>query len=320
MGGSDMHHKRRDFIKTLGLGTAGILSLSSFDLSELLAKNDVFKLTILHTNDMHSHIDPFPNDHKKYAGLGGMAKRSALVKAMRIKNPHTLLLDCGDIFQGTPYFNYYGGELEFKLMSEMGYDCATMGNHDFDNGLEGFKKMLPHAAFPFVTSNYDFSNTILKDKTHLFKTFNRGPIKVGVFGIGIKLEGLVNKPAYGDTIHLDEIETANKMAKQLKDLGCDLVICLSHIGFKYDYKKLSDQDLVKGTENIDLILGGHTHTFLDTPVQLANKNNEPVLVNQAGWAGLVLGQIDFFFDKSSKKKLDDETSLLLNKNCATKII
>ncbi|MBL4703874.1 MAG: metallophosphatase [Flavobacteriales bacterium] len=313
-------HRRRDFIKKLGLGTAGILTLSSFDLSKILLENDVFRVTILHTNDMHSHIDPFPNDHKRYAGLGGMAKRAALIKKMRDVNPHTLLVDCDDIFQGTPYFNFYGGELEFKLMSEMGYDCATMGNHDFDNGLEGFNNMLPHASFPFVTSNYDFTDTILKDKTHDYKIFHRGPIKIGVFGIGIKLEGLVNKTSYGNTQHLGEIETANKMAKELKDLGCDLVICLSHIGFQYDYVKLSDQDLAKGTENIDLILGGHTHTFLDQPVILANKNNESVIVNQAGWAGIILGKIDFLFDKNSKKKIIEESSTWLNKNYATKII
>lgn len=314
-----MHH-RRDFIKKIGLGAAGLMTLSSFDMVELLTENDVFRLTILHTNDMHSHVDPFPVDHKKYPGLGGMAKRATLIQQIRAKSPHVLLVDCGDIFQGTPYFNFYGGEIELKLMSEMGYDCATMGNHDFDNGLEGFNKMLPHASFPFVTSNYDFSDTILNGKTHQSKIFQRGPIKVGVFGIGIELEGLVNQPLYGNTRHLDEIETANKMARQLKEQGCDLVICLSHIGYQYNYKKICDVDLAGKTDEIDLILGGHTHTFLDEPVTLKNKSGKPVIVNQVGWAGIVLGQIDFLFDKNSRKKLDDETASLLTKNCAKKII
>ncbi len=311
---------RRDFVKRLSLGAAGIAALSSFDVADMLLANELFRLTILHTNDMHSHIDPFPSDHKKYAGLGGMARRASLVKQIRQENPHVLLLDSGDIFQGTPYFNFYGGEVEFKLMSEMGYDCATMGNHDFDNGLDGFLKMLPHASFPFVTSNYDFSDTVLNKKTHRYKIFQRGPIKIGVFGIGIELEGLVNKPLYGDTRHLDEIETANSVAKELKEQGCNLVICLSHIGYKYEYKKMCDLDLAKGTDNIDLILGGHTHTFLEEPKTTLNRKGKKVIINQVGWAGIVLGQIDVIFDKNSKQKLDDETAALLTKNCARKII
>jgi 5'-nucleotidase len=311
---------RRHFLKKAGLGTMGIMTLSSFDMMELLNQNDLFCLTIAHTNDMHSHVDPFPSDHRKYPGMGGMARRATMVSELRKSNPHLLLLDSGDIFQGTPYFNFYGGEVELKLMSEMGYDCATMGNHDFDNGLDGFDKMLPFASFPFVTSNYDFSDTILHEKTHRYKTFQRGPVKIGVFGIGIQLDGLVSKPLYGNTIHNDEIETANLVALELKELGCDFIICLSHIGFKYADNRISDHDLAKHTANIDLILGGHTHTFLDKPVTFSNKKNKPVIVNQVGWAGLVLGKLDFYFDKSLKTKWCEQTSHLAHKNCAKKII
>ena len=151
--------KRRDFIQKSVAGSAlltvGGLSLSSFKSVETK------HITILHTNDVHSHIDPFPADHPRNANMGGVARRANLIESIRKENPNVLLLDAGDIFQGTPYFNYYGGELEFKLMSMLNYDLATMGNHDFDNGLEGFYSQLPHAKFDFVSANYDFKNTML---------------------------------------------------------------------------------------------------------------------------------------------------------------
>ena len=286
----------------------------------MLKDNDLTRITLMHTNDMHSNIDPFPANHKRYPNMGGFSRRFSLVKGIRTNSPHNLLLDAGDIFQGTPYFNFYGGEVEFKLMSELGYDCATMGNHDFDNGIDGFNKMLPKANFPFVTSNYDFSNTILNKKTKPFSTFQRGPIKIGVFGIGIELDGLVGKDLYKQTIHLPAIETANKTALHLKEEEkCDLVICLSHLGYKYDDNRLSDHDLAKASKNIDVIIGGHTHTFLEKPVSLLNSDNNPVIVNQVGWAGLKLGVIDIVFDKNTGKKLDNKTSSLISKNYAKNI-
>ena len=181
---------RRDFIKKSGLGVLGLSLLPQISFGR---QGDV-KITILHTNDMHSHIHSFTSGRNK--GLGGMAQRAELIKSIRAQEEHVLLLDAGDIFQGTPYFNFYGGELEFKLMSEMKYDAATLGNHDFDNGLEGFAKQLPHANFPFLIANYDFTDTILKDKFKPFKVFNKGGIKIGVFGIGIELDGLVPKNLY----------------------------------------------------------------------------------------------------------------------------
>ena len=151
--------KRRRFLQQLGLGTAGLIVLPSTTFS----KSSQQKITILHTNDTHSRIDPFPDNDAKFAGLGGISKRATLIEKIRSEEKNVLLLDAGDIFQGTPYFNLYGGEIEFKMMSALKYDAATMGNHDFDGGLDGFLKALPHAAFPFLCSNYDFSYTILKD-------------------------------------------------------------------------------------------------------------------------------------------------------------
>ena len=168
-----------------------------------------------------------------------------------------------------------------------------MGNHDFDIGMDGFLKAKQHADFPFLCANYDFSNTILKNETQTFKIFKKGSIKIGVFGIGVELSGLVTKEAYGDTIYHDPIEVANQTAAKLKKEKCDLVICLSHLGFEYrDNEKVSDKKLAKNSKHIDIILGGHTHTFLEKPVIEKNKVKQNVLINQVGWAGIQLGRID----------------------------
>ena len=280
----------------------GGLSLSSF------AEPTVKKITILHTNDVHSHIDPFPVDDPKYPNMGGAARRATLIQELRNQNPNTLLLDAGDIFQGTPYFNYYGGELEFKLMSMMQYDLATLGNHDFDNGLAGFKKQLPHGTFDFVSANYDFKNTILDGLVKPYKIFVKDGIKIGVFGLGIELHGLVEQKNYLETVYNDPLAVAQDMARTLRhNEKCDLVICLSHLGFLYtnDPSKICDLTLARNTKDIDLIIGGHTHTFLNKPYIEKNTEGEEVLVNQVGCYGLNLGQIDFYFEQgrmSSKGK------------------
>ena len=288
---------RRNFIKKSSLGLLGISILPKI----LFAKKNDIKITILHTNDMHSHIHPFTSGRNK--GLGGMAQRAGIINKIRTQEEHVLLLDAGDIFQGTPYFNFYEGELEFKLMSQMKYDAATLGNHDFDNGLIGLKKQLPYAKFPFLIANYDFSNTILKNTFAPYKIFNKGGINIGVFGLGIKLEGLVPKKLYQETIYREPIETANYYASLLKKKKkCDLVICLSHLGFKYKTKKVSDIKLAKQTRNIDLIIGGHTHTFLKEPIEQLNLDKKRVLINQVGWAGINLGKIDFHFSQYGAEK------------------
>ena len=295
---------RKEFLKTVGGGTLALSlapNLVFASQKSILDKNAAYKLTVLHTNDQHSRIEPFDSSYSRNPNQGGFARRATLIQQIRNQEKNVLLLDAGDIFQGTPYFNFYGGELEFKLMSMMGYDAATMGNHDFDNGLEGFLKALPNAKFPFITSNYDFSNTILDGKTEKYKIFKKDGIKVGLFGVGIELDGLVGKKQYQETKYLNPVEIAQHYADFLrKEKGCDLVICLSHIGFDYrdDADKISDKKLAAQTDNIDLILGGHTHTFLPEPQSFINKSGKNVLVNQVGWAGLLLGRIDFYFDKN----------------------
>lgn len=290
---------RRNFIQRSLAGSAlvatGGLGLSSFDSAPT-------KLTILHTNDVHSYIDPFPSDHPKFAGKGGVARRAALIEQIRSQEANVLLFDAGDIFQGTPYFNYYGGELEIKLMSLMKYDLGTLGNHDFDNGIEGFYKQLPLADFGFVNANYDFSRTLLKDVVQPYRILKKSGLKIGVFGLGIELEGLVDPRNYGETRYLDPVGAAREMASELKSNHCDLIICLSHLGYQYKKEsgKISDVTLASQVSGIDLIIGGHTHTFLEKPVTITAPDGQPVVINQTGCYGVNLGRIDFEFSKGGK--------------------
>jgi 5'-nucleotidase len=290
--------KRRDFIEKTAASSAILgfgLSLSSF------ISPDLKKITILHTNDVHSHIDPFPADDPRNPNMGGVATRASLIENIRKESPNLLLLDAGDIFQGTPYFNYYGGELEFKLMSIMQYDASTIGNHDFDNGVEGLYAQMPHAKFEFLSANYDFKNTIMDGLVKPYKIFNKNGVKVGVFGIGIELDGLVDKKMYKETVYKNPVEASEDMVRILKkEQKCDLIICLSHLG--YDYRnapdKICDLRLAALTQDIDLIIGGHTHTFLEKPTVTKNLVGEDVLVNQVGCFGINLGRVDFFFDNN----------------------
>lgn len=282
------------------MATGSLISLGALPMSSC-DRNTEKKITILHTNDVHSHIEVFSQGHDKYPNLGGVARRASLIQKIRLENPNTLLFDAGDIFQGTPYFNYFGGEVEFKMMSKLGYDAATIGNHDFDNSIDGLDKQLPHASFDFLIANYDFKNTILDGKTKPYKIYHVDGLKIGVFGIGIKLDGLVDPQLYKETIYLDPIEITQDMTNILKnEQQCDLVICLSHLGYFYkrtpDY--ICDLNLAKSTKNLDLIIGGHTHTFLKKPTVTRNLDDKNLLVNQVGCWGVNMGRIDFIFDES----------------------
>ena len=294
--------KRRHFIKqTAAAGSLIGLGGLAMSTSSIASKKHI---TILHTNDVHSHIEPFAANDSRYANQGGVARRLTLINSIRKENPNVLLLDAGDIFQGTPYFNFYGGELEFKLMSMLGYDAATIGNHDFDNGIGGLAKQMPHASFELLSANYDFTNTIMDGLTKPYRVFVKDGIRVGVFGVGIKLEGLVNQRQYKETKYLNPIEIAQDMTHILKEEeNCDLIICLSHLGFEYRNDKIiSDRVLAKSTTDIDLIIGGHTHTFLEKPVVAQNKDGKFLLINQVGWGGINLGRIDFYLDPVTGKE------------------
>lgn len=300
--------KRRTFIQQTSAAGA-LISLGGLTVSSANASKTK-KITILHTNDVHSHIDPFGPDDGRNANKGGIARRASLVESIRKENPNTLLFDAGDIFQGTPYFNYYGGELEFKLMSMLKYDLATIGNHDFDNGVDGLYAQLPHADFDFVSANYNFKNTVLDTHVKPYKIFNKDDVRIGVFGLGIELEGLVGKRHFKETEYIYPVEIAQDMSRILKeDEQCDIVICLSHLGYFYKKTpdKISDLLLARQTKDIDLIIGGHTHTFLPKPTIEKNSVGKNVLVNQVGCYGLYLGQIDFYLDSDKENKATGTT-------------
>ncbi len=296
--------KRRSFLQQTAAGTAA-LGLGGLSLQACSGARERH-ITILHTNDVHSHIDPFPPDHGAYPGLGGVARRGGLIQAIRNENPNTLVLDAGDIFQGTPYFNFYGGELEFRLMNRMGYHAATIGNHDFDNGLEGLLAQLPNAEFTFVSANYDFKNTVLDGYVKPYEVFVMDGVRIGVFGLGVMFEGLVLPELYGETLYLDPYEKALDAARTLREKEqCQLVICLSHLGYSYkDPQRASDLGLARATEGIDLIIGGHTHTFLEKAEVYPNRIGKEVVVNQVGCFGINLGRVDFYLDSNGKARAE----------------
>lgn len=297
MGGLVMS-SRRDFLKTVftagaAMATPGILRAGN--------SGKLNRLVVLHTNDSHSQIEPLPANHKRFPGQGGYAARAAVIKNIREEGHPVLLFDSGDIFQGTPYYNMYGGEVEMKLMSEMDYSAACIGNHEFDKGLDGLANAMQFATFPFISSNYIFHHPVLSKTVLKYKIFTVGKIKVGVFALGVNPYGLIGKLTFGDTGYREPVETAAEMAYFLKkEQKCSIVICLSHLGFKTDGDLIGDYELAKQSKNIDLILGGHSHTLLSNPVSVYNSDNEEVIITQNAYAGVRLSRIDCYFSHTGK--------------------
>lgn len=264
-------------------------------------KKQPLKLVILHTNDTHSNIDPFPKNHAKFPDKGGVSRRAKLIQSIRDQHEHVLLLDAGDVFQGTPYFNKFKGVLEMKVMQEMGYDAMTMGNHDFDIGIEGFVHAKQHASFPIVNCNYNFEQTLLKGQVSTSIVLKKAGRKIGVTGVGIDLNGLVANSQTKGLVYNDPISAVQREVNNLRRNGCDLVVCLSHLGFEYAESKVSDRVLAENTSGIDIIIGGHTHTFLEKGVILQNKEGKSVVINQVGYGGLQLGRIEVEFDSGDTR-------------------
>jgi len=257
-------------------------------------------LTILYTNDTHARIDPFPENAIEFAGLGGVAKRAVLINRIRSERPELLLLDAGDVFQGTPWFNVYGGTVDFRLMTQMKYDACAIGNHEFDKGLDWLADTSAHAGFPLLAANYAVRNTPLNDVVQKFTVIERNGVKTGIFGLGIRLDGVVKKELYGNVQHRDPVIWADGMVNSLRNYHrCDYVICLSHLGYSYPDKQMDDLKLAAKVNGIDLIIGGHTHTFLDQPVSVANPDGGKTIVTQAGHSGIRLGRIDLDFTEGN---------------------
>ncbi len=280
---------RRKFIGTTGLGLT-VLSGALGRVGDAMPK-----LSILQTNDTHSRIDPFPMDGGRNQGLGGVARRKVLIDRIRSREEYTLLVDSGDMFQGTPYYNLYGGEVEIESLNRMGYEVATIGNHEFDNGIEGLEKTMPLANFEWVSSNLDWSGA--KELAPLVKPWTIkeiGPFKVGLFGLLCELEGMVAKHNHKGVTYLDPVESARRSVAELKARGCNVIVCLSHMGYntRYDGEQMRDDRFPAEVEGVDLVLGAHSHTFLDELVELPRKGGGVTRITQQGWAGMRLGKVD----------------------------
>ncbi len=290
---------RRKFITLAGLaGAATLGGISAFGGRKPTAQG----LTILHTNDTHSRLDPYPANHATFPKMGGYAKRAAIIKKFREEDPALLLLDAGDVFQGTPFYNMFDGEPELKLMSKMGYDAVNIGNHEFDKGLETFDRVLKYATFPFLSANYDFSETVLKGKIKPYIVLERGEKKIGIYGLGIELKGLVGANYYGNTKFVDPVKVARETEIILKDkLKCQLVICLSHLGFDNGDNSLNDLEIARKTHHTDIIIGGHSHTILDPAHVEQNAAGKPVTIGQAGSNGVYMGVMKVSFGPKDKQ-------------------
>lgn len=243
-------------------------------------------LLILHTNDTHSQIEP------KADGTGGYARRMGLINKEREKNPNLLLVDAGDFCQGTPYFNFFHGRVEVEALNRMGYDAVTLGNHEFDNGIDTLAAILQDAAFPVVCANYDVTDTPLEGLVRPYVVLNKGDVRVGVFGLGVDPEGLIAMHNFLPLVYLDPLPIANNIAAQLKEEeGCDVVVCLSHLGTEGKMEgDICDKFIAANSRNIDVIIGGHTHKVYQN-LYITDLDGKSVLLSQTGKSGAAVGKI-----------------------------
>lgn len=251
------------------------------------------KLTLLQTSDTHSRIESIDGHAAdQYAGMGGFVRRATMIDQLRQENPDVLVFDCGDFSQGTPYYNLFKGEVEVKMLNQMKYDAVAIGNHEFDFGLENMARLFKMANFPIVCANYDVKGTVLEGLVKPFVVLERDGLKIGVFGLGPKMEGLVQADKCEGIDFLDPVTVANEIAAKLKnEVGCDVVVCLSHLGIR------EDEILVSQTRNIDIVLGGHSHTFMTEPTLLLNLDGKSVPVSHTGKSGIYVGKIDMIFER-----------------------
>ncbi|CCY81897.1 5'-nucleotidase [Prevotella sp. CAG:1185] len=256
------------------------------------------QLLILHTNDTHSCVIPLnPNlADTMLAGRGGFLRRAAMIDQMRKEDKELLLLDSGDFSQGSPYYTMFKGDVETELMNIMGYDAATIGNHEFDFGLDNMARLFKKVNFPIVCANYDFTGTVVEGLVKPYVVIKRKGVKIGIFGLSPKLEGLVMASTCAGVKYLDPIKTANDIADKLKnEEKCDVVICLSHLG--WDEAGLNDMEMMAKTRNIDLVLGGHSHSYFQKLNYVRNLDGKEIPNDQNGKHGIFVGKITLTLEK-----------------------
>lgn len=253
-------------------------------------------ITVLHTNDTHSQIDPILDNDKSYPGKGGVARRATLVKRVRKENPNTLLVDGGDVMQGTPYFNFYKGEVEYKAMSMIGYDAGTLGNHEFDNGVEALANALKFASFDIVSTNYEVRGSLLEKIVKPFVVKELGGLRIGLFGMGINPAGLITPENFKPLQFLDPVRMARGVTKLLREQErCTLVLGMSHLGYFATPRnnEVGDSQVAAQVDGIDFIASGHTHTFMERPVLQKTPNGKDTIIFQVGRSGIYVGRVDF---------------------------
>ena len=251
------------------------------------------QLVSLHTNDTHSQIFPIteqlPDTMK--AGRGGFLRRIAMLKEERAKHPDLIYFDSGDFFQGSAYFTMFKGDVEIGLMNQMGIDASTIGNHEYDFGLENMAAMFKKATFPILCANYDFTGTVMEGVTKPWIIIKRNGVKIGVFAVCPKLKGLISDKNCPGVKYLDPAKVALETATMLKEQKkCDIVVCISHLGWNSN-RGDDDQYMIQGSRNIDLVLGGHTHTYMQQLEHWNNLDGKPVPVDQNGKSGIFVGKM-----------------------------
>lgn len=272
-----------------------LLSAIVINLGVLSAQQK--EIVILHTNDTHSQIEPNPATASRNPDEGGIVRRAAVIEQIRKESANVIVVDAGDFVQGSPYYNFFKGEVEVKMMNQIGYNVGTLGNHEFDNGIDELARLLAMAKYPIVCANYDVAGTPLEPYVKPTTVIEKAGIKIGFIGIGIDPEGLIAKKNFGGIKYLDPVKTANKYARELKDAGCDMVVVVSHIGYFADEDDKGDRMLAMNSTDIDLIIGGHSHTDLKGCVEVANQDGKPVKITQTGKSGFRVGRVNIEFGK-----------------------
>lgn len=269
--------KRFQLLLWLGLALNFVFTIDAQENKQLI---------ILQTSDVHSRLEPISQQGDRNYGEGGFVRRAAFLDQFRKDHPNIVLFDSGDFSQGTPYYNMFRGEVEVKMMNAMGYDAITIGNHEFDFGLDNMARLFRMADFPVVCANYDLEATVLKGIVKPYVILERGGLKIGVFGLGIEPEGMIQAKNCEGVTYKDPIRVSNEVATLLKAKGCDLVVCLSHLGIQMDER------LIAKTRNVDVVLGGHSHTFMTGPKKYLNMDGKEVSLMHSGKSGVRVGRLN----------------------------
>lgn len=275
------------------IAIALLIIISTFQL----AAEKKIKLVILHTNDTHSQVEPTENSNLKTADMGGYARRMGVIEKIRSEEKNVLLFDAGDFSQGTPYFNFFNGRVEIDALNRMQYDAGTLGNHEFDNGIDTLAVILQKARFPMISSNYEVDNTPIKNQIQPYLILKKFGLKIGIMALNVDPKSLIIESNYRGLVYRDPIEKAQELSAFLKNKKkCDLVICLSHLGSDSTSVDVNDFTVAHQTKHIDIILGGHSHSLLEN-VKTNNANGKKVIISQMGKSGLYLGRIDLELKK-----------------------